>query len=363
MLPSVKEVGKIYKKWEKHSIPTKTFELRPFEKPDMSPHLIHMTHQESLFSILKSKSLIATIPSQSMTDWYSEKVVCFTESPTFAIDFFRYKSYKRWCDDLRFGIGFSKLKLAKKGVRPALYVERTELIKHIAEIQKLISSNSETNNAQGDPNNCIDQLRNQLKGIHYALAPYITPLDYNSSQQGFLWEREWRFAREDFIFELEDIQIICCPKNEILKIKEIVGEDGSHIKYIETWGEYDEVSQYLLDFQKNKIIEDKIDKLQLDEIYSYEEQISQEVSKLKLYENQLEKMSEKIQKVKNTIELLETRQTELLAKIEEEKEKACVYCGYNFNEVGGIAVRNWNDDGHFCSMCNNEMNDKIMAED
>lgn len=73
MIPSVKDIGKVYSKWEQYSITTKTFELRPFEKPDMSPYLIHMTNSESLFQILNSKLLIATTPSKSMSDWYDEK--------------------------------------------------------------------------------------------------------------------------------------------------------------------------------------------------------------------------------------------------------------------------------------------------
>lgn len=355
MIPSVKEIGKVYKQWEKYSISTKTFELRPFEKPDMSPYLIHMTNEEYLLKILESKKLSAITPSQSMSEWYDEKIVCFTESPTFAIDFFRYKSYKRWCDDLRFGLGFSKLKLAKKGVRPALYVEKTELIKSIAEIKKLIEDESE--NVENN-----DSLI-KLKLIYKQIAPYMTPLDFNHDNQGFLWEREWRFANSDFNFEVEDIEIICCPNNEKEKFRDVLGNAGNHIKYIETWGEYDEISKYLTDFQENKIIQEKIEQLMITDVYSYGERISQELSKLKLYEGQLQNMLKKIEIVKATIKTLEARQIEIDERIEAEKEKLCVYCGYDFHDVGGIAIRDWNEDGHFCNNCYVEMKSRRDAEE
>ncbi|MCG2572471.1 hypothetical protein LVY74_02720 [Acinetobacter sp. ME22] len=362
MIPSVKDIGKVYSKWEQYSITTKTFELRPFEKPDMSPYLIHMTNSESLFQILNSKLLIATKPSQSMSDWYDEKIVCFTESPTFAIDFFRYKSYKRWCDDLRFGLGFSKLKLALKGVRPALYVDKSDLIKCIAETKIIIKNFESVPESDGKENLGSCEVKNKLKEIYKLVAPYMTPLDHDHQQQGFLWEREWRYAQNNFEFEIEDIEIICCPKSDRQRVKDILGTSGTHIKYIETWGEYNEISKYLEDFQKDKIIQEKIDQLSLKDAFSYEEQITQEVSKLKLYESQLESMISKVKQVKETIIKLEQRQGEILEKIELEKEKNCVYCGCDFEEAGGIAMKDWNDDGHFCSTCYAEMNAKINDE-
>lgn len=54
-LPSIKEVGKYYP-WSKHKINTKTLELRPFEKSDMSPFLVHMTTENAIKSILESST-------------------------------------------------------------------------------------------------------------------------------------------------------------------------------------------------------------------------------------------------------------------------------------------------------------------
>lgn len=352
MLPSVKDIGENYAKWEKYEIKTKTFELRPFEKPDMSPYLIHMTNEDSLLNILKSSKLVATTPSQSMSDWYNEKIVCFTESPTFAIDFFRYKAYKRWKDDLRFGIGFSKLKLAHKGVRPALYVDRSELISSIIKSKRILIKEDKESNVTTILKEIVDQV-----------TPFMTPLDHNRDKQGFLWEREWRYANEDFCFDIGDIEIICCPRKHRNQITENLGVEGSHIKFIETWAEYDEVSTYLTEFQQHQIIQAKIDELSLKESYSLDDQINGELEKLKLYETQLESMLSKITDVKEIIQILETRRVNILERIELEKEKQCVHCANDFEDCNGIGYRNWNEDGHLCSNCKAEMHYKINMDD
>ena len=99
-LPSVKDVTQYYP-WKRHKIETKTLELRPFEKSDMSPYLIHMTSEKSILSILESGEnsdqgkINSETPSQKIAIWYDAKIVCFTETPIFALDFFRYKSHKR----------------------------------------------------------------------------------------------------------------------------------------------------------------------------------------------------------------------------------------------------------------------------
>lgn len=352
MLPSVKEIGENYDKWKKYEIKTKTFELRPFEKPDMSPYLIHMTNEVSLLSIWESSKLVATTPSESMSDWYSEKIVCFTDSPTFSIDFFRYKAYKRWKADLRFWIGFSKLKLAQKGVRPALYVDRSELISSIIKSKRILSKEDNKSNVTTILKEIVDQV-----------APFMTPLDHNHDKQGFLWEREWRYANEDFCFDIGDIEIICCPRKHRNQIIEKLGVEGSHIKFIETWAEYDEVSTYLTEFQQHQIIQAKIDELSLKESYSLDDQINGELEKLKLYETQLKSMLSKITDVKEIIQILETRRVEILERIELEKEKQCVYCANDFEDCNGVCYRNWNEDGHLCANCKAEMHYKINLDD
>ncbi len=111
---------------------TPTFRLTSVEKPDMSPYLFHMTIRESLKNILEDQEtgedegrLLAQIPRHCKKEAYRIPMVCFTETPPFALDFFRY----RWSDNkdrenLKYGIGFDKeaMVIKGKGVFPTFYV-------------------------------------------------------------------------------------------------------------------------------------------------------------------------------------------------------------------------------------------------
>lgn len=87
-----------------YKISTPTFHLTSIEKPDMSPFLIHMTGKKEIRSILLGEGtdseisagtgyLRANNPEYNLRGAFDAKVVCFSNSPTFALDFFRYRKF------------------------------------------------------------------------------------------------------------------------------------------------------------------------------------------------------------------------------------------------------------------------------
>ena len=177
--------------WQEYAISTPTFELTPIEKPDMSPFLIHMTGRNELASILQGRGtpngietqanegyLRAAVPEVRASNNYTAEVVCFTDSPTFTLDFFRYRKFSRWQSDQRFGIGFDKSSLASQGVRPVIYVDRTLN-------RKIISLWNDIQNL--DERNVGEDLRDVFERMY----PLLFPLLETQPEQGFMWEREW----------------------------------------------------------------------------------------------------------------------------------------------------------------------------
>jgi hypothetical protein len=96
-------------RWTDFKIDTPTFRLSPVEKPDLSPFLFHMTGRQEIKSILSpdivnfpkdNGFLLSSVPEAQAEDRnYDAEVVCLTESPTFCLDFFRYRSFRRWQRD------------------------------------------------------------------------------------------------------------------------------------------------------------------------------------------------------------------------------------------------------------------------
>lgn len=237
-------------RWKDYEISTPTFQLTEVEKPDLSSFLIHLTGKNNLISILKGEGLEgvelpsesgfikSSIPQFDSGTHYSSKVVCFTESPVFALDFFRYRSYKRWNSDQRYGIGFSKEVLVlKQNVRPVIYTDTSTNRDLLNVIRRFESGEAK----------CADELDNfMVISLLSKLKALLFPLLEKESKQGYMWEREWRSTNDmGFIFPYSSIRLICCPKNEIEPLEQVLGEHLRHVKIIETWKEYDEVTDYL----------------------------------------------------------------------------------------------------------------------
>lgn len=240
--------------WKDYQIDTPTFQLTPIEKPDMSPFLFHMTGENHIKNILQSGRegygyLKANIPEAaqdllksniSISYGYNAPVVCFTESPTFALDFFRYRSYRRWKDDQRFGIGFDKATLVKNGIRPVFYVDKSLL-------QNLIELYSEISNENSNYFALIDEeFKNKIVWSVKTIYPLLFPLMEKHKSQGFMWEREWRYINpEGFYFSYNDIKVICCPEDEEGDIRDCFRESANTISFVRAWDEYDDVTDYL----------------------------------------------------------------------------------------------------------------------
>lgn len=235
-------------RWKDYEIDTPTFQLTPIEKPDMSPFLVHMTGRNEIVSILTGENApVSNPPSQGYLKAgipehakriYKAAVVCFTESPTFALDFFRYRSFHRWDKDQRYGIGFDKEDLAERGVRPVVYADK-ELLANIIFLHQTGKGN---NNQFSSNENLNSKIVSMLQNIY----PLLFPLLENEQLQGYMWEREWRHPNPDgFTFNLSDIKIICCPEEEEQNIRDILGNTATQVDFIRAWREYDDVTDYL----------------------------------------------------------------------------------------------------------------------
>jgi len=230
--------------YEEFQIKTKTFNLESVEKPDMSRYLVHLTGKGELLSILKGKRgsvnrgyLKASLPHYDRRD-NTEKVVCFTASPIFALDFFRFKSKSRWGKNHKYGIGFFKLDLISKGVRPIIHTD-DELSRTINHLNHAIKEESLDLSCLGEHfKTKIEFLIDQLHNLNF-------PLLENHPQQGFSWENEWRKpGSHGLTFEHELIKIICCPREETTQIKEALGEYSNKIQFYSNWDEYNEVTDF-----------------------------------------------------------------------------------------------------------------------
>jgi hypothetical protein len=292
---------------ERNSTPT--FELRPSEKPDMSPYLFHLTTEENLVSILsedktnRKGKIKAGIPRGSEQN-FKHKIVCFTETPIFALDFFRYRwSQNRERLNLNYGIGFNKKKMVKqRGVYPAIYASQS-LNSNIKSIFQILADSGNLANIINE--NLLDIVLQTKKQI----LPLLTPLFENVDLEGFMWEREWRI-KEDFDFNYDEIEYICCPKETRQRIIDIVGSEN--IEFLENWEQYNEITEFIKT-QEN-----------FSEL-SYEDILSANINtakKIAYYEKILSSL-ETLKQFKDDIEreIIKRNKTLMIKKVEEKYKK------------------------------------------
>jgi len=319
---------------QSYKISTPTFQLTPIEKPDMSSLLVHMTGRNAILSILRGDNAPSQVPTgygylkanipQYDDGTFNAPVVCFSETPTFALDFFRYRSFRRWKEDQRYGIGFDKGELVKQGVRPVLYVDsdsRKNLIYLYHQLKK------------GDVLSSDQVVNRRLVDLLNSIYPFLFPLLEDNDSQGFMWEREWRYPDSTgFTFAHTGIKVICCPDKEESAIKQILGLAAKDIDFIRIWREYDDITHYLRRQQplwKNNVsvsvkpqqsyqVDEAIKqlssliqqyKITLHSLESYEDFISYLQEELQKISHEKSRLSEQIEKFQKEVDSLNEKKT------------------------------------------------------
>ena len=254
--------------------------------------------------------------SEATGEGFDAHVVCFTESPTFSIDYFRYRSFKRWKADLLYGIGFHKEKMVERAVRPVLYTDSA--------LTKMVVSTYHAIRNQGSKAINDPKFKEQLVRVVDSLYPLMFPMLENHKDQGFMWEREWRCTDvKGFVFAHTDIAVICCPLREEGGIRRILGRAQGQIKFIRTWEEYDDVTDYL---QRQQAVWDskrggERTNLSIDQRL---EQLKEQIQARKAAANQLLSYADIINRLAKEAERAEAKRQEVLGdveRLEEEKQQ------------------------------------------
>jgi len=320
--------------WKEYWNQTPTFELTPIEKPDLSPFLIHMTGKNSLIHILKGENspeeitveansgyLKSVIPSfDEQAGYYNSEVVCFTEAPIFALDFFRYRSFRRWENDQRFGIGFSKADLIKhRNVRPVVYLDDETNSNLLSLCNNILNDNLSIVNSDGE---VID-----YKPTFESVKPLLFPMLENTKLQGFMWEREWRYPFNDgLVFPFEAIKVICCPADEKAEIEEILSTYKNQIQIVESWREYDDVTNYLKRREReiNSDALTKISKIKnLSVLTEFKIQNERTINMLSAHYQVFKETTEGLEKnnISEMIAEMKTKTVEIVKRIKELQEE------------------------------------------
>lgn len=330
--------------WDDYKITKKSLQLSPIEKPDMSPFLVHMTGKDQILGILKSSEwdehglIKSSVPSQAKSETYNREVVCFTESVLHSIDSFRYIAINRFKANLLYGIGFSKEKLAlNEKVRPALYIDNNT-VGRLLSFDKFYLDN-------------IDNLSKEdlkVKRLIDELIPFITPVFQCDWRQGYTWEREWRYfdpKTTGFEFSYEDIEIICCPVSEKSDIEKQLGHYARNIKFVSTWGEYNEVVEFMKSRQHN---------------FSSGLNANSSIERLSLYKQEVNRAKNQLEAYKEYANSLATKIDTLTKQITiYEKELADIDIALNERKIREEKIKKENDERQAildskCDDCEND---------
>lgn len=296
----------------------------------MSPYLFHMTSRENLKNILEYKHtkkgegvLKVQKPILGKKNTYEVKMVCFTDSPPFALDFFRYRwSKAKNRENFKYGIGFDKEKLVEKGVFPNFYVAE-ELQAKILDLTTKSKYNDllkKLKYVSCDDKETIQELKKLLAKTYNTLSSVkrlMFPLLEKEELQGYIWEREWRYTTPNnldstFVFSYDDIRIICCDDEDEDIFKTIIGEDyieRNKIQFIRTWQQYNEITGFLAQRTQNintinVKIQEKLDKKinEKEGIDRYLNYLQNQAKKINEIENFKDNLDEEIKKISEEIE-------------------------------------------------------------
>ena len=344
--------------WNEYRIDTPAFRLTSLEKPDMSPYLVHMTGRAAILGILNSGNvgqgkITATVPRQRRTQWYDSPVVCFTESPLFAIDAFRYIKFQRWQEDMRYGLGFSKEGLAKRGSRPVLYAD-SDLVSTLKSLRDVSASAEQS------------ALKECTQSLVQAVLPLTNSLMEYEAKQGFIWEREWRHPDpEGFVFDYKDIEIICCPDEERAEVVNLLGEYAGGIRFVNSWSQYDDVTAFLS--SRTVGWETRIERgaASHQQLSGLRDQYKQERNKLQAHRAYIDRLLSEVASLEAGNDLLDRRIEELSAILDAPAEEPlhCCVCGCDLSEEESAIL--WNDDerDYICGGCYGEFQRKCAEVD
>jgi DNA-binding helix-hairpin-helix protein with protein kinase domain len=136
-----------------------------------------------------------------------------------------------------------------------------------------------------------------------------------------MWEREWRLPSSDGLsFHYSDIKVVCCPSEETSTIKEILVGYEQNIQFVNTWIEYNEVTDYLVNRERNyqfKSRENTANEQVLDSAKKSVKQMKRTISELERYMSVTNRFREHSNEIQRGIENLRQQIVEREEQIQE----------------------------------------------